>query len=102
MMPGPSLESSDNGTDDCPDSGFEFNDYQNFWNSALGVTTMTTNLVFCFLTTLLAVSLKTFSTTNSQKYYFIFLKNFPLLLRAEFQEIYGLSVALSDIWYVLL
>ena len=57
MMPGPSLESSDNGTDDCPDSGFEFNDYQNFWNSALGVTTMTTNLVFCFLTTLLAVSL---------------------------------------------
>ena len=44
-----------NLNDSCATGGFEMNDYQKFWNSALGVTTMSTNLVFCFLTTILAV-----------------------------------------------
>ena len=39
----------------CPQA-FEFNEYQRFWNSSLGIATMVTNLLFCFLTTILAVS----------------------------------------------
>ena len=40
----------------CSSGGFEFNDLQKFWNSLLGIATMGTNLVFAFLTTILAVS----------------------------------------------
>ena len=49
-------------TDDLSDAGgcdaspFEFNDLQKFWMSSLGIATMITNLVFCFVTTILAVS----------------------------------------------
>ena len=42
----------------CSQGGFEFNDLQKFWNSLLGIATMGTNLVFAFLTTILAVSKK--------------------------------------------
>ena len=49
-------------TDDLSDAGgcdaspFEFNDLQKFWMSSLGIATMITNLIFCFVTTILAVS----------------------------------------------
>jgi len=53
----------------CSQGGFEFNDLQKFWNSLLGIATMGTNLVFAFLTTILAVSkiwlkTKNFDLTN--------------------------------------
>jgi len=47
-------------TDDLSDAGgcdaspFEFNDLQKFWMSSLGIATMITNLIFCFVTTILA------------------------------------------------
>ena len=36
----------------CADSPFEFNDLQTFWMSSLGISTMITNLIFCFVTTI--------------------------------------------------
>ena len=44
----------------CSQGSFEFNDLQKFWNSLLGIATMGTNLVFAFLTTILAVSCTTY------------------------------------------
>jgi len=43
---------SDDTTGNVTDNG-EYNMYQNFWSSALGVTTMGTNFIMCFLTTFL-------------------------------------------------
>ena len=40
----------------CAASSFEFNDLQKFWMSSLGISTMITNLIFCFVTAILAVS----------------------------------------------
>jgi len=38
----------------CASSPFEFNDLQKFWMSSLGISTMITNLIFCFVTAILA------------------------------------------------
>merc|ERR1712131_31810 len=45
---------SENYTEDCGQSQFEFNNLQKFWNSLLGVTAKGTTFAFCFLTTILS------------------------------------------------
>ena len=48
--------SLNNSMENCPDALFEFNNYQKFWNSILGVLAKGITFLFCFLTTILSVS----------------------------------------------